>query len=146
METFPELLEQAANGNADALSFLKFYMELGHRIDDIIDKPGISKEEIIQTFLMAALLFSHNRFFQAYRSELYPLVVASLNSYATSVSWEGATLPHRKTLSDILRSDGVQVIEFVALICGGIDRMRVLSPLLRENSWKTHHNDDGTPK
>jgi hypothetical protein len=142
MDTFPQLLEQAANGREDALAFLRYFMELGHKIDDIIDKPDTSKEEILQTFLLTVVLFSANKFYIQYREQLYPLVTASLNSYATSVSWEASDQEHKRKLADVLRSDGVQVVEFVAMICGGIDRMRVLSPLLREDSWRTHHIQD----
>jgi hypothetical protein len=140
MDTFPQLLEQAANGRDDALSFLRYYMELGHRIDDIIDKPDTTNEEVLQTFMLALTLFSINRFYQEHREQLFPLIAASLNSYATSVAWEQSDKDHQRKLSDVLRSDGVQVIEYVAFICGGIERMRVLSPLLRENSWHTHHS------
>jgi hypothetical protein len=145
MDTFPQLLEQAANDNADALVFLKCYMDLGHKIDDIVDDPETPKEQVVQTFLLAVILFSANPFYQRYREQLYPLLVASLNSYATSVAWEKSDREHRRTMADSLRASGIQVVEFVALICGGIERMRILSPLLREDSWKTHHTNNGTP-
>ena len=145
MDTFPQLLEQAANGNDEALVFLKCYMDLGHRIDDIVDEPETPKEQVIQTFLLAVILFSANPFYQRYREQLYPLLVASLNCYATSAAWETSEREHRRTMADSLRSSGIQVIEFVALICGGIERMRILSPLLREDSWKTHHDGKGLP-
>lgn len=140
---FNGLVEDAANGDAEALSFLRHYLDLGHRIDDVIDTPGITKEHILQTFILAITLFSMNSFYLKHRDRLYPLVISSLNSYATSVMWEKSDEAHLKTMADHLRSAGVQVIEFVALICGGIERMRVLSMDLRENSWLTHHNEKG---
>lgn len=146
MNAFEQLVEEAANGDQEALAFLRHYLDLGHKIDDIIDSPKVTAEHILQTFILAIALFSANGFYLTHRERLYPLIISSLNMYATSVEWEKAEMPHRKSISDHLRSQGVQVIEFVALICGGIERMRMLSPRLREDSWVTHHNESGTPK
>lgn len=141
-----DLLVEVANGDAEALIFLRGYLELGHRIDDIIDCDNVTSEHIIQTFLLMLNFLSLNPFYNRYREILYPLLAASLNSYGTSVHWEKSPEAHKRVMADQLRAAGVQVLEFTALICGGprgLERMRLLSPRLRENSWKAHHTEKG---
>lgn len=141
-----DLIVEVANGDAEALIFLRQYLELGHRIDDVIDCDDVTNEHIVQTFLLMLNFLSLNPFYLRYRELLYPLVCASLNAYGTSVGWEKSPEAHKKLMADQLRAAGVQVLEFVSMVCGGprgLERMRLLSPRLRENSWRAHHTEKG---
>jgi hypothetical protein len=136
------LMLQAANGNEDAYVFMRDFMILCHKVDDIIDEDT-TKEFILQTFLEAVCFFTLNPFYRKFANQLFPLVINAINCYATSVEWEKSDDKNRQEMADHLRSQGMRVVEYVALICGNIERMRELSPAILTESWRTHHNSDG---
>ena len=139
-----QLIERACKGNQAAAGFLGLYLKLAHAIDDCVDEEP-NKERLLQTFLLLISFCSLNPFYLEYRAQLYPLLALSLSRYATSVEWEGSKVSHEKHMADHLRSDGAAVIEYVALLCGGIEHMRLMSPLIWTDSWKCHHNSEGQP-
>lgn len=138
------LIEEACNGNRDAEVFLRVYLKLAHQIDDCVDCAP-TKEQLLQTFLTLLSFATMNRFYQQFKEQLYPLLATALSAYATSVGWENSQADNERRMSDHLRSHGASVIEFVALLCGGIERMRTLSPLIWQDSWKCHHSKEGNP-
>lgn len=139
------LIEAACGDNQAAQGFLRVYLKLGHAIDDCIDEPP-SKEKLCQTFLLLLSFCTCNPFYIAHRDQLFPLISVSLSRYATSVEWEGSKDESERRMADHLRSDGAMVIEYVALLCGGVERMRTLSPLIWKDSWKSHHSQDNQPQ
>lgn len=138
------LIEAATQGCPDGEAFLRNYLKVAHDIDDCVDEPK-DKERLLKAFLLLMSLCSLNPFYIRYREHLYPLMAVSLCNYATSVEWEKCGLEHEERIGDHLRSNGVIVIEYVALLCGGIERMRTISPALWLDSWKTHHTKEGVP-
>jgi hypothetical protein len=138
------LLEEICGDNVAAINFLKLYLRLAHQIDDCVDCAP-TKEQLLQTFLLMLSMLSLNSFYLQHREQLYPLLAVSLSRYATSVEWEGSQEARHKSMADHLRSDGAILLEFVSLVCGGIERMRLLSPLIWEDSWRCHHDSTGNP-
>lgn len=120
------------------------YAKLAHDIDDAIDEPP-NKEKLLQTFLLLLSFCSLNPFYIQHREQLYPLLALSLSRYGTSVEWEVSKVDCEQKMADHLRSDGAMVIEYVALLCGGIEHMRLVSPLVWLDSWRTHHKPSGEP-
>jgi hypothetical protein len=139
------LITEACCGDRSAEGFLRTYLRLAHDIDDCIDESP-TPEKLLQTFLFLLSFASLNPFYQKYREQLYPLLAVSLCRYATSVQWEGSTVEREKKVADHLRSDGAMLIEYTALLCGGLEHMRVISPLVWSDSWKCHHDTEDRPQ
>ena len=136
-EETKKVLEIAANGNAEAFRFLSGCFHLWHGIDDVIDGdvPGEQiKERIIQLFLYAKDLYT-TPFYRLNWMELSGAIDAVSNAYADSVMWENVDSGWQHELSDILRSQGVDIVCLVAKLCGGYEHMRRVSPLIRELSF-----------
>lgn len=139
-----KLITTACNGDRSAEIFLRVYLHLAHEIDDVID-ADTSKEKLLRVFLLMLSFCSLNVFYLAHREQLYPLLAVSLSRYATSVGWEGSESERERHIADHLRSDGAMLIEYVALLCGGIEHMRSISPLVWTDSWACHHTKDNQP-
>lgn len=139
-----KLYDSVCCGNRDALMFVFHWGIYCHGIDDIIDgNPSMQKsEEIISAFAQANVLYSLP-FYRDNWSRLQPVVMLVTNAYADSVSFEGSEEAGKKTMSDVLRFAGNEMLFAVALICGGYAHMRKLSAEIRENSWRDHHNEQG---
>lgn len=146
MDKLDNILAAAANGDADALQFMRSFLRLAHQIDDVIDTPNVTKEYILRTFIFATSLFSLNQFYLRHREMLFAAVLTALNEYALSVEWENAPEQEKRQIADYARSSGgLRVIELCAALTGGIERMRDITPSLAMDSWRTHHDAEGKP-
>lgn len=137
------ILEKLCNGNAEALVFCKQFLALCHKVDDLIDEEWVTAQDTIATFTACVSLFSINPFYTNYRASLYPLVMVALSRYGCSVAWEKDADVAKMRMSDHLRSDGIAVLEGVALICGGDAMLAEMTPQLWEDSWREHHDEEG---
>jgi hypothetical protein len=140
-DNYQSLVLEACNGNEAGFAFLALWNQYVHAIDDIVDGQA-TPETTITTFACAANVFSHP-FYLANRAALYAVVMLVANAYADSVSWEKSDRDGQRTMSDVLRFAGNEMLFAVALICGGYAHLRKISPVVRERSWLDHHNDKG---
>jgi hypothetical protein len=138
------LIAQAANGNAQAREFLVLWNLYCHEIDDLVDGPTRpTPERLIAAFAKAAVLYSHE-FWILHHRTLLPVVLLVTNSYADSVEMESMEgWPAR--VADVIRCAGNEMICAVALLTGGYEHMRTLSPRLRAASHYEHHDQEGMP-
>jgi len=141
--------ERISKGNVEAKIFLDLWFKYCHACDDLLDtredgRPTMSAEAILETFIMAALLFNC-AFFVQHRAMLFPIVLTVTNMYADSVAWEKSPQKHRRTMADVMRTCGDEMTFMVALICGGWQHMRTLSPEIRDIDWVKQHDADGNP-
>src|SRR5512146_900617 len=90
-----KLCKLAANGNAEAESFLRTYLGVAHDIDDIIDERP-SPEFVVKAFIKLLTLTSSSPFYCQWRDYLFPLLAISLSRYATSVQWEQSNVEHQR--------------------------------------------------
>jgi hypothetical protein len=141
------LVIQAANGNEQAFNFMSQFLVLAHKVDDVIDGDTKFRYKIAEVFMEVVQFYSTDPFYLAHRALLYPIIIITMDAYTNSVLWEGQEGIDRQQLSDALRSTGIMVINFVALLTHGtVEGMRSISPQMVLDSWATHHNPDGTPK
>jgi hypothetical protein len=138
------LIAQAANGNADAQEFLVLWNLYCHEIDDLVDAPERPQPEVLlSVFAKAAALYSH-AFYVTHHRTLLPVVLLVTNSYADSVAMEPLEgWPSR--VADVIRCAGNEMLCAVALLTGGYNHMRLLSPRLRAASHYEHHDEAGRP-
>lgn len=130
-----------ASGNEQAADFLFLWRQYVHQIDDLIDGDLQGPEGMLNTFMMAAFVYTHP-FFLAHLQELRQIAVNCTNAYADSVAWEKKD-GWQKEFADHYRHFGVEMVLAVAGMCGGYNHMREVSPVLREMCWKEHHDEKG---
>jgi hypothetical protein len=136
-------------GNQEAMQFCDLYHRYVHGIDDLVDemqdgRPTMSKEQIIDLFLQALILYN-TPFFVTYRNLLFPAIIQVTNMYQDSVSWERSPKSHLRKIADVLRTCGGEVYFMVALITGGPEHMNRMSKLIRERDFLSQHDQDGNP-
>lgn len=137
---YEDIYKQAANGNMDALAFLMGWNHYSHGIDDVIDNEVKDYEFFLQVLAYANTLYSCP-FYQKHVQKLQPIIRQVTSRYADSVRMEKSDKAWEKQWADTLRFCGNDLVEAVAEITGGYDLLRKVSPLLRECSWKDHHNE-----
>jgi len=145
-----ELLAGVCNGNADAALFCDIWYKYVHGIDDLVDtlvdgRPTLSKEQMIGLFLQAAMLFN-SKFYREHQSMLLPIVVQITSTFADSVAWERSSKPHQRAMGDVFRTCGNEIFGMIAFITGGWDRMRAVSPRIKERDYLLQHDEHGNPK
>lgn len=130
-------------GDKDAMAFLDLWYRYCHGIDDLIDtmedgRPTMAKDQIIGLFFKAAILYN-TVFFKRHSTFLLPIVLQITNTYADSVAWERSPVAHRRAMADVMRMAGNEMYNMVALLCGGEQHMRELSPQIKEGDWLGQH-------
>lgn len=144
-----EFCRNVCLGDEDAMRFCDMWMTYCHAIDDLIDtmedgRPTMTPETILEIFALAAHLYN-SKFFIANQPRLYPVAIMITNAYADSVLWEKSPVLRRRRIADVLRCCGNEMFFLVALLCGGWQHMRKLSPLIRERSWQLQHDEHDQP-
>lgn len=144
--TISEFCAELCRGNAKAMEFCHLWFNYCHKIDDLIDigPPVVSNEQILELFIMANVLYSHE-FYVAHKSVLQPVVMLVTNAYADTVPWEKSTVNRQRMMADVLRCCGNEMFFAVAIICGGWQHLRSLSARLRERSWQLQHDEHDNP-
>lgn len=144
MNNYESIYKQAANGNLEALAFLMGWNFYCHETDDLMDKEDKDYEKFLAILAYANVLYSCP-FYQKHVQKLQPMVRQVTSRYADSVRMEKSDKPWEKQWADTLRFCGNDLVEAVAEIAGGYDLLRKVSPLLKECSWKDHHNELAQP-
>lgn len=144
-----DLSKEVCKGDSDAMLFCGLWFGYCHAIDDLIDnmedgRATTRPEEILRLFATAAAIYN-TQFYVKHRDQLFPSVLAITNMYADSVAWEKSPVEHQRKIADILRCCGNEMFFIVALIVGGWDHMRLMSPKIRDKSWQLQHGPDGNP-
>lgn len=140
---------EICKGDKSAIDFCNCWYRYCHAIDDLLDtmedgRPTMAKQEILGIFITAALLYNCP-FYLANRHHLFPLVITVTNLYGDSVAWERSPMKHHRTMSDVLRCCGDEMLLMVAMICGGWAHMRGISPRIRDRDWCLQHDENGNP-
>lgn len=141
-----EIYIKAACGDYEAGNWLFRWNVYCNGIDDLIDgEERPTPDALLEQFANAATLYTH-AFFQRNSSTLLPLILSATLTYADSVEFERATEDWKRKVADVIRFTGNDIVVAVAAICGGLKHAREISRLLREDSWKSHHDENGNPK
>jgi hypothetical protein len=132
------------NTNPDACLWVLAYYTYVHAIDDFIDGDRTDFQHFLKIQEFALVCYSNN-FYQQHIALLYPLLRAASNAYMDSVAFEKKSESWKRTVADSLRQHANELIIAVIEIVGGYDLRREASLKLREISWKSHHELDGSP-
>lgn len=134
----PEYLERVCCGNVEAMEFVRMWARYAHEVDDIIDGDRVEAEEILSTFALAILLYSHP-FYLRNMVHLRAVLLNITSMYADTVQWERGDVGWKAVVADALRCCGNEVTFAVAMICGGYDHVRTISAKHRELCWRNQH-------
>lgn len=134
-----------ANGNSHAKELIDLAMVTFHMIDDLMDtmedgRPTMRKETIM-TLLGNLMLLYNCPYYIANQKILFPIMMAIHNSYADVLIFENHPKEHLRKIADVIRCNGNELFINIALLTGGYDHMRTVSPVIRENSWLIQHSD-----
>lgn len=137
---------EVCKGDREALVFVSLWYKWAHFCDDVIDtmedgRPTMNKEEMIQGFLTAAMLYSCP-FYKKHSDILFSCVVTTTNAYADSVAWERSPIDHRRNIGNILRTCGNEMFFLVAALVGGVSHMRSVSQRIRETDFLRQKGDE----
>jgi hypothetical protein len=128
-----EILMQAANGNKDALEFLRVYARRAHWVDDLCDRDKLDvgahygANQLAPMEAEWLLMIAVNPFFQTHRPMLVPAMILALNA------WKDSELPTftYRAQRDIIKGQWHEVIWLVAFVTGGWEKMSATSRAFR---------------
>lgn len=126
-------LREISKGNEDAFSCLNTIFTWWHALDDLVDndKP-VPLAATIGAFLQFIEVISSNKFFQANKTTLMPLIRSGALAYLASEKFRKSESPLLRIGSQILKSQYVDLFFEVAFIVGGIDHAIAMSDKYRE--------------
>lgn len=139
-----DTLKRLCCGDAGAEQWATLWQLYVHRIDDLVDGELQGPEELLRTFALAPVLYTHP-FFQAHFKELRALVLLCTNAYADSVAFERAPEDWKRQWADHYRHFAIEVVLAVGQICGGYEHVRTFSADARSVCHWGHHDPDGKP-
>lgn len=139
---FQEFVKKYLGHNEAAHNWVLAYTVYAHCIDDIVDKDNDSPDFILKTFRLAIDLYSFP-FYIHYSSVLKPLLETAHDAYRDSVIMEKSDEDWQLKVSDIIRSNAVDVVLMAILIVSDIDTRNAAALELRKISYNTHHDSKG---
>jgi hypothetical protein len=128
---FNNLLEKTANGNAEALKFLKLWYLYAHKFDDLIDED-FSVRDLIEAQLEHAALLTCS-FFEEHKFLLLPQMYLAAEAYEAS-----ETSQKDSFIGVYLSHEGNNMLRTVALITGGYTLLREVSEGIRLITYTDH--------
>jgi hypothetical protein len=139
--TEAEWLELLCPGNPEAQSFIRTWARYCHEIDDVIDGERPGAQDVLGTFALSALVYSHP-FFLRNVFELRGVALVVANMYADSVEWEKSDTVWQRQFADCYRHAGNEMVLAVARLCGGWEHARRFSLAQRMMCWSTQHEQE----
>jgi hypothetical protein len=127
----------------EALRWLLAFHEYAHEVDDLEDGEATGVAPGLRVHQRARVLYSMP-FYVRNSAELGAVVDCVTHMYADSNLWARSEHERHRAMADVLRFAGNLVVLTVARLCGwGWEQQRLISPLLWDMSWRTHHDGDG---
>jgi len=126
-----QLMLRCAKGDAAAADFLMHWLAYVHDVDDLVDGDMQGTEFLMAMLIRALNLYTHP-FFKRHEAALKQQVINITNAYADSVPGEHSGEEWERTMADVQRHAGVEMVLAVASICGGWEHTRSVSRRLRE--------------
>lgn len=119
-DDYQNLIEQAANGDREAMDFLRTLVSVAHVWDDLIDGDKlVSAEQVHCAFEAALLWLPRNPFYQRHAGELNVLLQNSIRNWQLANEIERQRETALYPASFVLRSAYADILAHVAYITGG---------------------------
>ena len=121
----------------EAISFFLMFGDICELFDDVIDqdKP-IPKEHTVRVLFSVFAGLPFNRFFDAYKNQLVPIIITGINAWLDANELERGT-PNEQVFAYVLRDWYVELLSFIIYTLRGHEYLRGLSMDIRH--FFTHH-------
>lgn len=135
--TTPETITAASNGNLQAAQFLTVFARRAHLLDDLVDRDKpVTGEQLAQAEWDWLVVLTGNPFFLAHKDRLMGVIAGALNAWLDS-NVAGSFAPSPVAITrDVLKGQWHDVLRLVALLTGGWQALRELSPCIRDYDWE----------
>jgi hypothetical protein len=121
-------LKELANGDPDAMACAQTLWCYIHWLDDCIDKDKVlTHEDSAQRSMDLLLMLSFNRFWEANKSHLVPVLLVGLNSWLDSERAKHHPDYRFRAAADVWKSVYGEVFYQIALLTGGYEHMRKMA-------------------
>jgi hypothetical protein len=128
----PNEVRKVLRGNIDAENFIQTLGNIAHVWDDLIDKDRTpTDEEINHCFWQALVELPRNRFYQAHFQELQPLVCIAIQNWMAANTLEKEKRSGDLEIAFIIRSSYINIVIHSALLLGGYEWAKAVTPDLR---------------
>ena len=117
-------------GNQDAVKFVTDFMNCAETWDDLIDEDYVPDDRIHDAFERALIGFNTNPFFVNNRLYLMAIIIHTINAYHDSEILKTGN-EREKFIAFHLRNFGLEVYQACALLTGGYEHLRKVSPEMR---------------
>jgi hypothetical protein len=129
-------LNELTKGNEFAARFIVTYIAFCHLLDDIHDKDkDVTDQRIVLEMMMFLEQISLNPWVREHIHSLWPLIVASANSWLDANRWEKDIDHHKRRSSDVLKGQYHEVIWFIAYLCGGFQHQQNITTRFRDYDY-----------
>ena len=127
-----EICLRAVKGHQGAIQFLDLITDIAHTWDDLHDKDkAVSDGQVDQAFWNALVELPRNQFYQQNFVALNATVSLAIQNWCASNELEDTLSDDDKEISFITRSGYVDLVILCAVIIGGYDWGREITPALR---------------
>lgn len=116
--------------DAAARSFVVHVSNFYEMIDDIVDGDEVSNDQAISSLLAVMIDLPSNRFFEAYKHQLIPVLLTGINAWLDSVDMEKNS-GNDRIAAYTLRLQCADMIAFSAFLLYGFEHMRRVSREVR---------------
>jgi hypothetical protein len=136
---------EIARRDPEAMRWLFAFHEYCHEIDDLEDGEAKGVQPSLRIHQRARVVYTLP-FFLRHEAELGAVMESVLQLYADSRLWEKSEHERQRRMADVFRCSGNLVVLTVARLVGwGWEQQRMISPLLWDMSWRSHHDVKGDP-
>lgn len=119
-------------GDVHAVDFLMRLARLYRVWDDLYDgNREHSGDEISECFADAMFGFMDNKFFAAYRDQLWPQIVIAYNAWMDANKWAHYDDEQRKCCANFIKNYCDEIVMLCAFLIGGMKHMRKISLKIR---------------
>jgi len=126
-------------GDPGAVNFCLLLIYIAHTWDDLIDKDKpVSDEDIHKAFWTSLITLNYNQFFRANIDLLLPVMASAILQWLDANKLENMD-ERAKRLAYVYRASISQILNYCALLVGGLDWATKVGPdmrLLYEESFE----------
>jgi hypothetical protein len=137
--------KRITNGNPEAAYFLTVWNKYLRRVDDAVDLPDMSSENLIACFALGAACYASN-FYRRHTAQLQMPILICTNLWNIANDWERSPELWKRQQADVLRNADIFIANAVTQICSGWDAAGQCSRELLASAYVSHADKHGIPK
>ncbi len=133
LDSHKALFMEACQNDAQAVDFLMRLARLYRVWDDLYDgNREHSGAEISECFADAMFGLMDNKFFAAYRDQLWPQIVIAYNAWMDANEWAKCGDQEKEYCAHFIKNYCDEIVMLCAFLIGGREHMRKVSLMIRE--------------